>query len=40
MFKKVRNAVPWAFIISDPKDEEFVGAFYKKIIAKNESKRV
>ena len=28
--KKVKNTLPWTYIISDLKDEEIVGTFYKK----------
>ena len=30
VIKKVRNTVPWAYVISDPKDEETVGTFWEK----------
>ena len=38
--KKVKNTVPWAYIIEDFKCEEIAGTFYENIIAKNKSKRV
>ena len=28
--KKVKNTVPWTYVISDLKSEEIVGTFYKK----------
>ena len=37
--KKVKNAVPWTYVISDLSGEEFVGKFHERI-AKNKSKRV
>ena len=40
MIKKVKNTVPWTYVISDVKGEEIVGTFYKKKITKNKSKRV
>ena len=30
MIKKVKNTVPWIYVISDLKGEEIVGTFYKK----------
>ena len=30
MIKKVRNTVPWIYVIGDLKGEEIVGTFYKK----------
>ena len=39
VIKKVKNAVPWTYVISDLNDEEFVGKFYERI-AKNKSKRI
>ena len=39
-FTKVKNAVPWTYVISDPKGGEIVGMFYKKELQKNKSKRV
>ena len=42
VIKKVKNAVPGMYVISDPKGEEIFGTFYEKElrIAKNKSKRV
>ena len=40
MIKKVRNTIPWTYLISDLKGEEIVGTFYKKELQKNKSKRV
>ena len=40
---KVKNTVPWTFVISDLRAEEIVGKFYKQElqkIAENKSKRV
>ena len=37
---KVKNTVPWTYVFSDLKDEEFVGVFYKKELQKTKSKRV
>ena len=36
---KVKNTVPWTYVISDLKGEEFVGMLYKKELQKR-SKRV
>ena len=30
MITKVKNTVPWTYVISDPKGEEIVGRFYEK----------
>ena len=30
MIKKVKNTVPWTYVISDLKREEIVGTFYEK----------
>ena len=30
VIKKVKNTVPWTYVISDLKGEEIVGTFYKK----------
>ena len=32
--EKVKNTVPWTFIISDLNDEEIVGIFYEKELQK------
>ena len=30
MIKKVKNTVPWTYVISDLRDKEIVGTFYEK----------
>ena len=30
VIKKVKNTIRWTYVISDLKDEEFVGTFYEK----------
>ena len=40
VIKKVKNTVPWTYVISDLKDEETVGTFYEKELQKTKSKRV
>ena len=35
---KVKNTVPWTYVINDLKSEEVVGTFLRKRIAKNKSK--
>ena len=30
MIKKVKNTVPWTYVISDLNGEKFVGTFYEK----------
>ena len=44
MIKKIKNTVPWTYVISDLNGEEFVGTFYEKELQKtneneNEIKR-
>ena len=39
LFQKVKNTVPWTYVISDFKGEEIVGMIYKKELQKK-SKRV
>ena len=34
MIKKVKNTVPWTYVISDLKGEEIVGKFYEKDLQK------
>ena len=34
MTKKVKNTVPWTYVISDPKGEEIVGTFYENKLKK------
>ena len=34
VIKKVKNAVPWTYVISDLNEEEFVGMFYEKELQK------
>ena len=38
VIKKVKNTVPWTYVISDLKDEEIVGTFYKKELQKTNQK--
>ena len=40
MIKKVKNTVPWKYVISDLNREDIFGTFYKKQIAKSKSKGV
>ena len=40
MIKKVKNTVPWRYVISDLKREEMVGTLDRKRIENNKSKRV
>ena len=30
MIKEIKNAVPWAYVISDLNGEEIIGTFYKE----------
>ena len=36
--KKVKNTVPWTYVISDVKDKEIVGTFYEKELQKTNQK--
>ena len=36
--KKVKNTVPWPYVVSDLNREEIVGIFYKKELQKKKSK--
>ena len=36
--KKVKNTVPWTYVVSDLNREEIVGIFYKKELQKKKSK--
>ena len=38
VIKKVKNIVPWAYIISDLNGEEIVGTFYEKELQKTNQK--
>ena len=38
VIKKVKNTVPWTYIISDLKGEEIVGTFYQKKLQKTNQK--
>ena len=38
--QKVKNNVPWTYVISDKRGEEIVGTFYEKELQKRKSKRV
>ena len=39
MIKKVKNAVPWAYVINDLNGKEIVGTFYEKKIFKKQIKK-
>ena len=38
MIKKVKNTVPWIYVINDLKGEEIVGTFYEKELQKTSQK--
>ena len=38
VIKKVKNTVPWTYVISDPKLKEIVGTFYEKELQKTNKK--
>ena len=35
VIEHVKNNVPWTYVISDLKDEEIIGTFYKKELQKS-----
>ena len=37
--KKIKNTVPWTYVIRDLKGEEILETFYEKVLQKNKSKR-
>ena len=40
MIKKVKNTVPWTYVISDLNGEEIVGTFYGKELQKTKQKEL
>ena len=38
MIKKVKNTVPWTYVINDLNGEEIVGTFYEKELQKTNQK--
>ena len=34
--KKIKNTVPWTYVISDLNDEDIVGSFYEKKLQKTD----
>ena len=38
MIKKVKNTVPWTYVINDLNDEEIIGTFYEKELQKTNQK--
>ena len=34
MINKIKNAVPWTYVINELNDEEIIGTFYKKELEK------
>ena len=39
MIKKVKNSVPWTYVIIDLKGEKIVGTFYEKELKKTNQKK-
>ena len=39
VIKKVKNTVPWTYVICDLKDEKIVGKFNKKELQKTKQKK-
>ena len=40
VIKKVKNTVPWTYVINDLNGEEIMGTFYQKELKKNKSRRI
>ena len=40
MSKKVKNTVPWAYVINDLNGEEIVGTFYENKLKKTNQKEL
>ena len=38
VIKKVKNTVPWTYVINDLNDEEIIGTFYEKELEKTNQK--
>ena len=38
VIKKVKNTVPWTYVINDLNDEEIIGTFYEKELQKTNQK--
>ena len=38
MIKKVKNTVPWTYVITNLRDREIVGTFYEKELQKTNQK--
>ena len=40
VIKKIKNTVPWTYVINDLNSEEIIGTFYEKDLQKNKSRRI
>ena len=40
VIKKVKNTVPWTYVIDDLNGEEIIGTFHEKELQKDESRRI
>ena len=40
LIKKIKNAVPWAYVINDLNGEEIIGTFYEKELQKPNQKEL
>ena len=38
MISKIKNTVPWTYVINDLNDEKIIGTFYKKELEKTNQK--
>ena len=40
VIKKVKNTIPWTYVINDLNGEEIIGTFYEKELQKKKSRRI
>ena len=39
VIKKIKNTIPWTYVINDLNDEEIIGTFYEKELQKKQIKK-
>ena len=40
VIKRIKNTIPWAYVITDLNDEEIIGTFYEKELQKTNQQRI
>ena len=40
IIKKIKNTIPWAYVINDLNGEEIIGTFYENELQKTDQKRI